>query len=127
MTLILRKLLASSTYAIYGTLCSLISKLEDKLKRQGIDPEEDLFSNDYEDYESENEEWFDEEEDEQEQEEEEPLTPHDIECIKSEIADLEKFRDIAHKIKRNSKAEKLFEGLKQGFAQLEELGAPKLK
>ena len=125
MTLILRKLLASSTYAIYGTLCSLISKLEDKLKRQGIEPEEDLFSNDYEDYESENDEWFDEEEDEQEQKEEEILTPQDIECIKGEIADLEKFRGIAHKIKRNSKAEKLFEGLKQGFAQLEELGAPK--
>ncbi len=125
MTLILRKLLASSTHAIYGTLCSLIVKLEEKLNRQGVDPDENLFSNDYEDYESETDEWLDDEEDEDEPEEEEILTPHDIECIKGEIADLEKFRDLAFKIKRNSKAEQLFDGLEQGFAQLEELGAPK--
>jgi len=125
MTLILRKLLASSTQAIYGTLCSLISKLEEKLKRQGIDADDNIFSNDYEDYESETDEWINDEEDEDEPEEEEILTPHDIECIKGEIADLEKFRDLAFKIKRNSKAEQLFDGLNQGFAQLEELGAPK--
>ena len=125
MTLILRKLLASSTHAIYGTLCSLIAKLDEKLKRQGIESDESLFSNDYEDYESETDEWLDDEEDEEEPVEEEILSPHDIECIKKEIADLEKFRDLAFKIKRNSKAEQLFEGLNQGFAQLEELGAPK--
>lgn len=125
MTLILRKLLASSTHAIYGTLCSLIAKLDEKLKRQGIESDESLFPNDYEDYESETDEWLDDEEDEEEPVEEEILSPHDIECIKKEIADLEKFRDLAFKIKRNSKAEQLFEGLNQGFAQLEELGAPK--
>ena len=53
------------------------------------------------------------------------LSPEDIERVKAEIKDLEKFRDLAFKIKRNSKAEQLFEGLNQGFAQLEELGAPK--
>ncbi len=125
MTLILRKLLASSTHAIYGTLCSLIAKLEDKLKRQGIEFDVAMFSNDYEDFESETDEWLDDEEDEDETEEEEILTPKDIENIKKEIADLEKFRDLAFKIKRNSKAEQLFEGLNQGFAQLNELGAPK--
>lgn len=125
MTLILRKLLASSTHAIYGTLCSLIAKLEDKLKRQGIEPEENLFYDDYEDYESKTDEWLDDDKDEEELEEEEILSPHDIECIKKEISDLEKFCDLAFKIKRNSKAEQLFEGLNQGFTQLEELGAPK--
>lgn len=125
MTLILRKLLASSTHAIYGTLCSLIAKLELKLKRQGIESDDNLFSKDYEDYESETEEWLDDEEDDEEQEDEEILTSQDIENIKKEIADLEKFRDLAFKIKRNSKAEQLFEGLRQGYAQLEELGAPK--
>ena len=34
MTLILRKLLASSTYAIYGTLDALVKKLEKKLKKE---------------------------------------------------------------------------------------------
>ena len=124
MTLILRKLLASSTHAIYGTLCALIEKLEAKLKCQGVEQsDEDLFKYDYEDYESETEEWFDDEEDEPD--EEEMLSPEDIERVKAEIKDLEKFRALAFKIKRNSKAEQLFEGLNQGFAQLEELGAPK--
>lgn len=126
MTLILRKLLASSTHAIYGTLCALIEKLEAKLKRQDVEPsDEDLFRYDYEDYESETEEWLDDEEDEEETDEEDMLSPEDIERVQLEIKDLEKFRDLAFKIKRNSKAEQLFEGLNQGFAQLEELGAQK--
>lgn len=125
MTLILRKLLASSTHAIYGTLCALIEKLEAKLRRQGVEQsEDDIFRYDYEDYESETEEWLDDEEDEVEEYEEEMLSPEDIEHVKAEIKDLQKFRDLAFKIKRNSKAEQLFEGLNQGFAQLEELGAP---
>lgn len=125
MTLILRKLLASSTHAIYGTLCALIEKLEAKLKRQGVaQSDDDLFKYDYEDYESETEEWLDDEE-EDEPDEEEILSPEDIERVKLEIKDLEKFRDLAFKIKRNSKAEQLFEGLNQGFSQLEDLGAPK--
>lgn len=126
MTLILRKLLASSTHAIYGTLCALIEKLEAKLKRQGVEQsDEDFFKYDYEDYESETEEWLDDEEDEDEPDEEEMLSPEDVERVRQEIKDLEKFRDLAFKIKRNSKAEQLFYGLNQGFAQLEVLGAPK--
>ncbi len=126
MTLILRKLLASSTHAIYGTLCALIEKLEAKLKRRGAEPSEaDIFKHDYEDYESETEEWLDEEEYNEEPDKEEMLPPEDIERVRSEIKDLEKFRDLAFRIKRNSKAEQLFEGLNQGFSQLEELGAPK--
>lgn len=125
MTLILRKLLASSTHAIYGTLCALVEKLQSKLNGLGVETENNLFSQDYEDYESETDEWLDEEEDSEEDSELEELTPEDIERIKLEIADLEKFRDLAFKIKRNSKAQQLFDGLEQGFAQLEELGAPK--
>lgn len=123
MTLILRKLLASSTHAIYGTICALITKLQQKLRRQDVQAAPSLFTDDYEDYETETDEWLDDEEDTPD--EEEILTPHDIECIKAEIADLQKFSDLAFRIKRNSKAEQLFEGLNQGFAQLEELGAPK--
>lgn len=125
MTLILRKLLASSTHAIYGTLCALVEKLQSKLKGLGAEFENNLFSQDYGDYESETDEWFDEEDDSEEESEFEELMPEDIERIKLEIADLEKFRDLAFKIKRNSKAQQLFDGLEQGFAQLEELGAPK--
>ena len=124
MTLILRKLLASSTHAIYGTICALLERLEAKLARHTVDPNmPSLFSQDYEGYDEDSDEWLDE--DEEYNTEDEIFSPHDIECIRREIADLEKFRDVAYSIKRNSKAEQLFEGLRQGFAQLEELGAPK--
>lgn len=124
MTLILRKLLASSTHAIYGTLCALLEKLQQKLNKQQSEPYSgDLFSQDYESYDEDADEWLDE--NEENNADDEILTPHDIECIRAEIADLEKFRDLAYKIKRNSKAEQLFDGLNQGFAHLEELGAPK--
>ena len=125
MTLILRKLLASSTHAIYGTLCALLGKLEAKLQQHGIVPETDLFADDYEEYGDETDEWLDEEEDEAAPDDNEILTPHDIDCIRQEMADIENFRNLAYRIKRNSKAEQLFEGLNQGFAQLQELGAPK--
>ena len=119
MTLILRKLLASSTYAIYGTFCSLISRLEKLIQDQGSLALEEIG----EDYEA-DEEWLDDEEVETEDEAQE-LHPADIEGIKKEIADLVVFRDLAARIKKNSKAEHLFVALEKGFDQLEQLGAPK--
>lgn len=119
MTLILRKLLASSTYAIYGTFCSLISRLEKLIQEQGAFDLEQIG----EDYEA-DEEWLDDEEVETEDEAQE-LHPADIEGIKKEIADLVVFRDLAARIKKNSKAEHLFVALEKGFDQLEQLGAPK--
>ena len=119
MTLILRKLLASSTYAIYGTFCSLISRLEKLIQDQGSLALEEIG----EDYEA-DEEWLDDEEVETEDEAQE-LHPADIEGIKKEITDLVVFRDLAAKIKKNSKAEHLFVALEKGFDQLEQLGAPK--
>ena len=119
MTLILRKLLASSTYAIYGTFCSLISRLEKLIQDQGSFALEEIG----EDYEA-DEEWLDDEEVETEDDAQE-LHPADIDGIKKEIADLVVFRDLAAKIKKNSKAEHLFVALEKGFDQLQQLGAPK--
>lgn len=119
MTLILRKLLASSTYAIYGTFCSLINRLQDKLNRV-----DELYIGENEviaDYEDDNDQWVDNEEAELEEAEE--LHPDDIEGIKKEIEELKQFRDLAEKIKKNSKAEHLFVALEKGFEQLKNLGA----
>lgn len=120
MTLILRKLLASSTYAIHDTFCSLISRLEAKLKHQDDNNLEDL----YFDFDGSDEEWIDDEEIEND-EEQEILSPTDIDGIKKEITDLYVFRDLAAKIKKNSKAEQLFTALDKGFEQLDSLGANK--
>ena len=119
MTLILRKLLASSTYAIYGTLCSLITRLQEILERnEAIYSENEVID----DYEADNDEWVDYEEVSNNDSEE--LHPDDIEGIKQEIKELEQFRNLAAKIKKNSKAEHLFVALQKGFEQLKQLGAP---
>lgn len=124
MTLILRKLLASSTYAIYGTFCSLIERLQQKLDHQEqLVNSNDLLS-DFESSEEDQDEWLsDEDYDEDEIDDDTPLHPNDIEGIKKEIAELSAFRDLALKIKKNSKAEHLFQALKKGFQQLDQLGA----
>lgn len=119
MTLILRKLLASSTYAIHGTFCSLIARLENKLKKHEDHSIDELRL----DFEYDDDEWIDDEEVKQEEQEE--LHPADIEGIRKEIEELSSFRDLAARIKKNSKAEQLFTALDKGFAKLEELGANK--
>ena len=120
MTLILRKLLASSTYAIHDTFCSLIARLEAKLQRQEANNLEDV----YLDFDGSDDDWIDEEEVEEE-EQQELLHPSDIEGIKNEIKELYAFRDLAAKIRKNSKAEQLFTALDKGFEQLDSLRAQK--
>lgn len=127
MTLILRKLLASSSFAIYGTLDALVKKLEAILNRE---ERKDLFSDIDEDFEIADEiaeEWIDNDEDsEQEDEDNEILySPEDLLSIKEEIEDLKSYRTLAYKIKKNSKAEQLFVALEKGFKELERLGANK--
>lgn len=118
MTLILRKLLASSTYAIYGTFCSLISRLQAVLNKNQGDVSNEIIN----EYEEDNDEWVDSEEVEEAETVE--LHPEDVEGIRKEIAELEQFRELAEKIKKNSKAEHLFVALEKGFEQLRSLGAP---
>lgn len=118
MTLILRKLLASSTYAIYGTFCSLISRLQAVLNKNQDGVSNEIIN----EYEEDNDEWVDG--DEVEEAETVELHPEDVEGIRKEIAELEQFRELAEKIKKNSKAEHLFVALEKGFEQLRSLGAP---
>lgn len=123
MTLILRKLLASSSYAIYGTLDSLVKRLELILKKEEEPDLIEVIDEDYEAADEMAEEWSDET---SEEELEEPLySPQDIENIKAELEELKKFRELAYVIKKNSKAEHLFIALEKGFKELEGLGANK--
>lgn len=120
MTLILRKLLASSTFAIYGTLNSLIVRLELLLAKNESDVVEEV-EIDFETLEEIQDEWLN---DEEEDIVAEPvLTPEDIEAIKVEIEDLKKFRNLAQVIRVNSKANHLFTALVKAFEQLRQLGA----
>jgi superfamily II DNA or RNA helicase len=131
MTLILRKLLSSSTYAISGTFLVLKKRLVELLEKQQnlitVEEVEEEFNNNYDDYEDLREEWEEEVEDDAgadiEYEEDAPLTPQEIEEVKAEIEELEYFHQLALGIQKNSKGERLVVALKKGFEKLEDLGA----
>lgn len=126
MTLIMRKLLASSTFAIAGALDSLARKLERQLKddrelRNNLEASEtegeDEIAADFDGFEEEAEEWSDDDA------EPELLTPDDIAAIENEIDDLRGFRDLAVSITQNAKGQALLRALKAGFEKAEELEA----
>jgi SNF2 family DNA or RNA helicase len=129
MTMILRKLLASSTYAIYGTLTRLIERLEDILRQQNAVTEYDTTTLDFDGLDDNLDYWVAEEEEKSimaaDSGPEEILHPHEIEGIKNELTDLREFQALAAKIRKNSKAEHLFVALNKGFEELEKLGANK--
>lgn len=129
MTLILRRLLASSTYAISGTLAGLAKKLEDIVtdhaQSDGISDSNLLELVD-------NFETFDELADDYEEDEESKndqnekiYTTQDIAKIKLEIIALKEFARLAESIRRNSKGENLSTALERGFCELSRLNARK--
>ncbi|HRF14037.1 MAG TPA: SNF2-related protein [Bacteroidia bacterium] len=124
MTLILRKLLASSTFAISGTLQALADKLGGVIQKQDtpVLPLEEIIIPNYEHFEEEKDEWEDEE-DETISIEERIYTPEEVEEIKSEIQALTEFKELAKSILVNSKGNVLFTALEKGFEKLKELGA----
>ena len=113
-TLVLRKLLASSTFAIAGTLRGLVRRLE-RLA-------EDLpaLDDDFETLEELREEW-----------EEEPDSPPPgplvarRELLEREISDLRCHAELAEKIEHNAKGDALLRALRISFEQIEALGAAK--
>jgi hypothetical protein len=114
MTLILRKLLASSTYAISGTLDGLAKKLESAASAaEAVDaPPEEL---------PDNLEEFNELADEWEEDGEPPtgqpgLTPEQLTQLRAELEQLRQFRQLAASIMKNSKGEVLLTALRRGFA-----------
>src|SRR6185437_14643829 len=85
MTLVLRKLLASSSFAIAGALTSISNRLKAKLQRAEpkVSLEQDL-EQDYEAFDETAEEWDDDEP-------QVPLSETDRAAIEAEIADLDNF------------------------------------
>ncbi|RPH75506.1 DEAD/DEAH box helicase, partial [bacterium] len=117
MTLILRKLLASSTHAISDTLKGLADKLE--VAAQVSEPvqttPENLEEN-YEDYDELEDEWEQDDEDKDLAREEKKLTPEQLTELRQEQATLREFHALARSIVKNSKGEVLLTALRRGFA-----------
>jgi len=118
MTLILRKLLASSTYAISDTLLGLANKLEAVEKAQAAldSPPDDLAEN-FEALQELEDEWL---EDEPEEGPAPPnvaqqLSPEQREELGIEKEKLREFHELAKSIHKNSKGEVLLTALRKGF------------
>lgn len=120
MTLILRRLLASSTYAITGTFEALCAKLQ-KLVPDQESVEEELAEN-FEGYEELKDEW--QEQEENDNNESETYSEGDLVEIKEELKSLREFESLAKAIQKNSKGEKLITALSRGFSELNRIGAP---
>lgn len=116
MTLVLRKLLASSTYAIAGALESIKKRLTKKLKdyqtisRKTISEDDEELPDIVSDYDS-----FDDTLEEWETDDGKTFTKEDIESIKNEIEELNAFIELAVSIEENSKGENLLSALNIGF------------
>jgi len=118
MTLVLRKLLASSTFAIAGALDTLIRRLKAKLAADAALPSlEEKLDEDYEALDETAEEWPDDDD------AAEPMTEADKAALEHEIADLESFRDLAVSIKTNAKGAALLVALERAFSEADRLGA----
>jgi ERCC4-related helicase len=122
MTLILRRLLASSTFAISGTLEGLGKKLENIISQNTSVDTEEILAENFETFDELKDEWS---EDDEQEKEEDSFSQDDIENIKTEIKALKEFEILAKSIRRNSKGEKLFTALENGFKEMERLNAPR--
>jgi adenine-specific DNA-methyltransferase len=117
MTLVLRKLLASSTFAIAGALTSMANRLRAKLVTQQPNTSlEEHLEEDYEALDETADEWEDD------------LFPEELSeaarvAIEQEIADLDGFASLASSIDHNAKGKALLKALHVAFAKAQEIGA----
>jgi ERCC4-related helicase len=117
MTMVLRKLLASSTFAIAGALESISNRLKEKLKKHEppTSLEEEL-DQEFEGLSETAEDWSDDQV-------HEPLSDADRGALEREIADLDSFATLAKSIEHNAKGRALLKALEVGFKRAEALGA----
>lgn len=124
MTLVLRKLLASSTFAIAGALESISKRLKRELEPDVTGFGDELESQkpvtsaeeDYETFDETAEEW-------DADVETTPLSDADRAALAAEIADLDEFARLAISIEHNAKGKALVQALTIAFEQARELGA----
>ncbi|WP_422846328.1 SNF2-related protein [Acidovorax sp. M2(2025)] len=118
VSLVLRKLLASSTEAVLATLQGMRARLQALLNEQSID--EDWLGKllDDEDLESDLV-------DELDAEDEATGAPAavDLALLKSEIAELDHYIDLASKVREDQKSHALLRALDQGFERMGQMGA----
>lgn len=116
ITLVLRKLLASSSFAIAGALTTMANRLQAQLDR--APPSQSLpdeLDEDFEALDETEEEWGSDDG-------EPPIQEEDLAAIEAEIADLRRFAQLANDIDQNAKGRALLSALAIAFERTRQLG-----
>lgn len=113
ISLVLWKLLASSSYAIGGALGTMAQRLQDTLADQPAEELTDALDKDFETLDEIEEEWTETEED--------SVTQRA--SVANELAELRSFEQLATNIRDNAKGEALLKALGKAFAELTKLEA----
>jgi superfamily II DNA/RNA helicase len=126
-TLVLRKLLASSTQAIIGTLTTIklrleaikkdFSKIHEKILLDLDDDMQEIIDEEQDELE-ENEDFF-----EENKTNEDAFLKEKLYRIDKEIKEVHSFIDIAKEIKIDSKAKNLISAIEIGFSEMQKMGA----
>lgn len=128
ITLILRKILASSSFAITATLGTLINRLElmqSDVKVLASDGAASVVGDDVEHTDELEEEWSDEDDDSADKDADPAAQANLLLAIQAEIGELRQYKQLAESINQNAKGEALLLALQTGFNKAEELGSPK--
>ena len=120
ISLVLWKLLASSTHAIAGALETMATRLQGVLDEAPNVPElADQLDEDYESLDETAEEWNESESDDK------ASRRNERDAVAKEIAELRHFKMLATSIRDNSKGKALLTALQRAFSELDRLGAAK--
>ncbi len=129
ITLVLRKILASSSFAIGATLGAMIERLEgmrdadeEKTLEEHIG---DLIRRDADHAEELEDEWSESADVAEDQPTAAATKPSHAAAIGSEIDELKSYCKLAQSIQKNAKGDALLLALKSAFKKAEELGAPR--
>lgn len=119
ISLVLWKLLASSTHAIGGALGTMAGRLENILRK------DEAAANLAEALDQDYETLLEEAEESGEEPAPETLSEQDRAAIASEIVELRNYEGLATRIRDNAKGQALLIALNKAFAELDRLGAPR--
>lgn len=128
--LVLRKILASSSFAIAATLGTMIERLK-KMERaadeKAADHVADVVGDDYEQADVMEEEWDESSEPSSGKGETPPTTALDsaelLRSLRAEARELGEYKKLAESIQQNAKGDTLLKALRLGFAKAVELGS----
>ena len=118
ISLVLWKLLASSSRAIAGALATMAERLQNLLNSGNSEALAQSLDEDYEGLADTADEWDGDDD-------EAPPTSSERAAIAAEIAELQRYKVLADNIRNDGKGEKLLTALDRAFAELERLGAAK--